>query len=95
MSTITDISPRTGDFPPPVPAAPSGNRALGILLGDTRAGRPVHVEHIPARGGHEVPWPQWLPAEIVGAFAGRGLRGGRAAQPGPGLAPAVGQRRLP
>ena len=74
MSTITDISPRTGDFPPPVPAASSGNRALGILLGDTRAGRPVHVEHIPARAGREVPWPQWLPAEIVDACAGRGIR---------------------
>ncbi len=74
MSTITDISPRTGDFLPPVPAVPAGNRALGILLGDARAGRPVHVEHIPARAGHEVPWPQWLPAEIVGAFAGRGIR---------------------
>jgi DEAD/DEAH box helicase domain-containing protein len=49
------------------------NRALGILLGDTRAGRPVHVEHIPARAGSEVPWPPWVPAEIVGAFAARGI----------------------
>ena len=36
------------------------NRALGILLDDARAGRPVHVEHIPARAGREVPWPQWV-----------------------------------
>jgi DEAD/DEAH box helicase domain-containing protein len=50
------------------------NRALGILLGDARAGRPVHVEHIPARAGREVPWPQWVPAEITGAFAARGVR---------------------
>ena len=35
------------------------NRALGILLDDPRAGRPVHVEHIPARSGQHVPWPQW------------------------------------
>jgi DEAD/DEAH box helicase domain-containing protein len=49
------------------------NRALGILLGDPRAGRPVHVEHIPARAGREVPWPPWVPAEVVGAFAARGI----------------------
>ena len=49
------------------------NRALGILLGDARAGRPVHVEHIPARAGREVPWPQWVPAEVTGAFAARGM----------------------
>src|SRR6266404_2593595 len=51
-----------------------GNRALGILLDDPRAGRPVHVEHIPARAGREVPWPPWVPAEVTAAFAGRGIR---------------------
>jgi DEAD/DEAH box helicase domain-containing protein len=56
----------------PMPAE-AENRALGILLGDTRSGRPVHVEHIPARAGSEVPWPPWVPAEIVGAFAARGI----------------------
>ena len=50
------------------------NRALGILLDDARAGRPVHVEHIPARPGREVPWPPWVPAEVIGAFAARGIR---------------------
>jgi DEAD/DEAH box helicase domain-containing protein len=49
------------------------NRALGVLLDDARAGRPVHVEHIPARPGSEVPWPPWVPAEVVGAFAARGI----------------------
>ena len=49
------------------------NRALGILLDDARAGRPVHVEHIPARPGSAVPWPPWVPAEVVGAFAARGI----------------------
>jgi DEAD/DEAH box helicase domain-containing protein len=53
--------------------AGADNRALGILLGDARAGRPVHVEHIPARPGSEVPWPPWVPAEVVGAFAARGI----------------------
>jgi DEAD/DEAH box helicase domain-containing protein len=59
-----------GAVPKPADAE---NRALGILLGDTRSGRPVHVEHIPARAGSEVPWPPWVPAEVVGAFAGRGI----------------------
>jgi len=56
----------------PMPAG-AENRALGILLDDARSGRPVHVEHIPARAGSEVPWPPWVPAEIVGAFAARGI----------------------
>jgi DEAD/DEAH box helicase domain-containing protein len=63
--------------PAECPAGPSpavGNRALGILLDDARAGRPVHVEHIPARPGREVPWPAWVPAEIVDALARRGIR---------------------
>jgi DEAD/DEAH box helicase domain-containing protein len=49
------------------------NRALGILLGDARSGRPVHVEHIPARAGRHVPWPRWVPPEITDAFAARGI----------------------
>src|SRR5580704_14982309 len=49
------------------------NRALGILLDDARSGRPVHVEHIPARAGREVPWPLWVPAEVTDAFTARGI----------------------
>jgi len=64
VSTITPV-------PPAGPAA--GNRALGILLNDPRAGRPVHVEHIPARAGREVPWPPWVPAGIISAFGSRGI----------------------
>jgi DEAD/DEAH box helicase domain-containing protein len=56
----------------PMPAG-AENRALGILLDGARAGRPVHVEHIAARAGSEVPWPPWVPAGIVGAFAARGI----------------------
>jgi len=52
---------------------PAENRTLSILLDDARAGRPVHVEYIPARAGREVPWPHWVPAEIADAFAGRGI----------------------
>src|SRR6202161_2300609 len=61
--------------PAPVTAdSPAENRALGVLLEDTRAGRPVHVEHLPPRAGQQVPWPSWVPAELTGALAGRGIR---------------------
>jgi DEAD/DEAH box helicase domain-containing protein len=60
--------------PAGVPADGAGNRALGILLDDPGAGRPVHVEHIPARDGQEVPWPSWVPAPVAEAFAARGIR---------------------
>jgi DEAD/DEAH box helicase domain-containing protein len=85
VSTLTPLPPpgpaepaagtRAG-HPRTAPVRPGGpgNRALGILLGDDRAGRPVHVEHIPARPGREVPWPGWVPAEVIGAFAARGIR---------------------
>jgi DEAD/DEAH box helicase domain-containing protein len=71
VSTLTPLPPAV----PVTHATGSGtdNRALGILLGDARAGRPVHVEHIPARAGRQVPWPQWVPAEITDAFAVRGI----------------------
>jgi DEAD/DEAH box helicase domain-containing protein len=81
VSTITPL-PRAGN--PAFPAeTPSGrlaimppraeNRALGILLNAAHAGRPVHVEHIPARAGRQVPWPPWVPGEVIDAFAGRGI----------------------
>ncbi len=54
-------------------SAGAGNRALGILLDDPGAGRPVHVEHIPARDGRQVPWPSWVPAPVAEAFAARGI----------------------
>jgi len=65
VATITPLPPAG-----PVTHGPE-NRALGILLDDARAG---HVEHIPARPGREVPWPPWVPPEVTGAFADRGIR---------------------
>src|SRR5947209_559571 len=72
VSTLTPLPPAGPATPGPGPGG--GNRALGILLDETQAGRPVHVEHIPARAGREVPWPSWVPAEVTGAFAARGIR---------------------
>ena len=60
-------------MPAAVPSAGTGNRALGILLDDPGTGRPVHVEHIPARSGREVPWPSWVPEPVAEAFAARGV----------------------
>ena len=82
MSTITPVPPAgpatlvagTGAGLSDRAPVRAENRALGILLGDARAGRPVHVEHIPARACHEVPWPPWVPDEVTGAFADRGIR---------------------
>jgi DEAD/DEAH box helicase domain-containing protein len=68
VSTITPVPPADAAG---LPAAE--NRALGILLDDDRSGRPVHVEHIPARAGRQVPWPPWVPAEVISAFAARGI----------------------
>src|SRR5215472_4458658 len=72
VSTLTPLPPAGPDMRAAGPGAE--NRALGILLDETQAGRPVHVEHIPARAGMEVPWPAWVPAEVAGAFAARGIR---------------------
>ena len=74
VSTLTPLPPAGPVIPAPVPPAGPGNRALGILLDDPGAGRPVHVEHIPARSGREVPWPSWVPEPVAEAFAARGVR---------------------
>ena len=82
VSTLTPLPPALPPADPVMPAAVpagapadgAGNRALGILLDDPGAGRPVHVEHIPARAGQEVPWPSWVPAPVADAFADRGIR---------------------
>src|SRR5690242_6990184 len=82
VSTLTPLPPALppagpvmhAAVPAGVPADGAGNRALGILLDDPGAGRPVHVEHIPARAGQEVPWPSWVPAPVAEAFAARGIR---------------------
>ena len=82
VSTLTPLPPALPPADPVMPAAVpagvpadgAGNRALGILLDDPGAGRPVHVEHIPARAGQEVPWPSWVPAPVAEAFAARGIR---------------------
>ena len=55
-------------------SALADNRALVILLETVRAGRPVHVEYIPARSGHAGDWPEWVPRPLLDAWAARGIR---------------------
>ncbi len=80
VATITPV--------PPVLPRPSGavdddhamasaladNRALVILLETVRAGRPVHVEYIPARRGRAGDWPEWVPGALLDAWGARGIR---------------------
>jgi len=69
VSTITPEVPAaesTTGWPSSLPS-----RALDILLGATGI---VHVEHIPARPGRSVPWPDWASPEVVDAFGRRGVR---------------------
>jgi DEAD/DEAH box helicase domain-containing protein len=60
--------------PLPAMTLPAGTGGGVPARADARAGRPVHVEHIPARPGREVPWPQWAPAEVVSALQAQGIR---------------------
>ncbi len=51
-------------------------RGLGterILEFGAASGRLTHVERLPARPGRQAPWPRWVPAELVTAFAGAGV----------------------
>jgi len=77
LKTCVDDHPRSPAVslvcPAELPPGQTDNRALGILLDHARAGRPVHVEHIPARAGRQVPWPPWVPAEVISAFTARGI----------------------
>jgi DEAD/DEAH box helicase domain-containing protein len=47
---------------------------LARLLRDpTRAARVTHVEHVPPREGHRVPWPGWVPPLLVDRLALAGV----------------------
>ncbi len=50
---------------------PAGVRRI-LELG-TASGRLTHVEKLPQRSGQAVPWPGWLPTELIAAFARAGI----------------------
>lgn len=64
------------DEPPIPPGHGLAPAALRILERGARAGRLTHAERLPGRPGRRVPWPDWVPGELVAAF-------GRAGIPGP------------
>jgi DEAD/DEAH box helicase domain-containing protein len=46
---------------------------LELLQARHGDGRITHVEHLPARSGTPVTWPEWVPAGLREALAGRGV----------------------
>nr|WP_246535791.1 DEAD/DEAH box helicase [Nocardioides aquaticus] len=64
--------------PPPQPAVtvapPRGRAALDRLVAlPGRADRLTHLETLAPRAARHAPWPAWAPAEVVTAFAARGV----------------------
>jgi DEAD/DEAH box helicase domain-containing protein len=57
-------------FPAHVGRSPG---AHAILRAGARDGRITHVERLPARPGRPVAWPDWVPADLVAAFAQAGI----------------------
>lgn len=71
-------------MPDPLPLAPDGTAltaATAVLPGGAAAllrrgvqqGRITHVERLPAAGGVHATWPDWVPAEVTGAFRLAGI----------------------
>ncbi len=46
-----------------------------ILADGAASGRLIHVERLPERPGKRVPWPGWVPADVMKAFALAGVPG--------------------
>ncbi len=44
-----------------------------ILAAGTASGRLTHLERLPERTGQHAPWPAWMPAELITAFAAAGI----------------------
>ncbi|MDH4160986.1 MAG: DEAD/DEAH box helicase, partial [Actinomycetota bacterium] len=53
----------------------SQDRALldSLTAAPGRRSRALHVEHVPARPARPVPWPSWVPDELVSAWAAAGV----------------------
>jgi DEAD/DEAH box helicase domain-containing protein len=63
--------------PPAAPASVSATdapcTALSVVLGAQRSGQLVHLEQLPGREGTHADWPDWVPAEVTGAFERHGI----------------------
>jgi DEAD/DEAH box helicase domain-containing protein len=60
---------------PPENSAGDGAGVRRILDHGTACGRLTHVERLPERPGRRVPWPGWVPADVMKAFAQVGICG--------------------
>ncbi|HEX9031484.1 MAG TPA: DEAD/DEAH box helicase [Streptosporangiaceae bacterium] len=70
---MPDPPPRSTDGPA-IPAAHDGQSgAHAILRSGAESGRLTHAERMPARAGQSVPWPGWIPADLVSAFGRIGI----------------------
>jgi DEAD/DEAH box helicase domain-containing protein len=47
--------------------------AHAVLRRGAAAGRLTHVERLPARAGLPVPWPAWMPEDLISAFGRLGI----------------------
>ncbi len=45
-----------------------------MLAAGERSGRLTYRTELPGRTGHHAPWPEWVPAELINAFAVGGVR---------------------
>lgn len=61
--------------PPEYSAGRDGAGVRRILDHGTACGRLTHVERLPERPGRRVPWPGWVPADVMKAFAQVGISG--------------------
>ncbi|HEX6932132.1 MAG TPA: DEAD/DEAH box helicase [Streptosporangiaceae bacterium] len=69
---MPDPRPLTSDATAP-PAGREPRGAQAILRRGAASGRLTHVERMPALDGRPVPWPGWVPPELVAAFGQTGI----------------------
>ncbi|MEH0844762.1 DEAD/DEAH box helicase [Micromonospora sp. CPCC 205711] len=62
-----------GQGPGRPPTAAPGDLLRRLRARHHGADPVTHVERVPARPGEPAPWPQWVPAELRAALAGRGV----------------------
>jgi DEAD/DEAH box helicase domain-containing protein len=72
---MLDPLPLTADEPAIAAERGRGAATLRILERGAIAGRLTHTERLPARPGQRVPWPGWVPSEVVAAFGQAGIAG--------------------
>jgi DEAD/DEAH box helicase domain-containing protein len=65
----------TAAAPGPAAPGPAAPGAVRILERGARSGRLIHRENLPARHGHRVDWPAWVPLQLAEALGQAGVTG--------------------